>query len=255
MLIFKTYDFNKLILKIWAASYACWLPNVPNVPRQYTQLSCDSLYNIWNISHRKHHVTSKVSLQDGNEPNYNSSLEKGYFLTLCSFQHLNEQQPVFSDEPEVLKGSLFCCSRIPCKVIGWYFSQLTYSKRDSAWELYGSWESVWLGPQQSCLPFPRWIMDSNLCWHKARETKQQTLSENEGNMTFLLTKTLSSSFLTVPFCFFSKCSLVSIGPRVRDNRHSDNWRPFFNTNFGFLFMFLPDLTRKICYINPVIYSV
>lgn len=118
----------------------------------------------------------------------------------------------------------------------------------------GSWESIWL-EDQSCLPFPKWVMDSNLCWHKAQETKQQTLSENEGNMAFLLTKILSSLFLTVPFCSFSKCCLVSVGPRARENRHSDYWRPFCNTNFTFLFVYLPDLTRKIHYINPVIYSV
>lgn len=142
---------------------------------------------------------------------------------------------------------------ILCKVISWCFSQLKYSARGSAWEPDGSWESIWL-EGQSCLPFPKWIMDSNLCWHKAWEMKQQTLCENEGNMSFVLTKTLSSPFLTVPFYSFSKCCLVSIGPRARENRHSDySWRPFWNINFIFLFVFLPDLTRKIHYINPILF--
>lgn len=45
--------------------------------------------------------------------------------TLCSLQRLHQQPPVFSDVPEALKGSLFCCSGISCKVISWCFSQLT----------------------------------------------------------------------------------------------------------------------------------
>lgn len=154
---------------------------------------------------------------------------------------------------EALKGSLFCCSGILCKVISWCFSQLTYSTRGSAWESDGSWESIWL-EDQSCLPFPKWKMDSNLCWQKGQEMKQQTLCGSEGNMAFVLIKTLSSFFLTVPFYSFSKCCLVSIGPRVRENRHGNySWRPFWNNNFTFLFVVLPDLSRKIHYINRILF--
>lgn len=155
--------------------------------------------------------------------------------TLCSLQRLHQQPPVFSDVPEALKGSLFCCSGISCKVISWCFSQLHLNEGlylRTLW-IMGSWESIWL-EDQSCLPFLR-IMDSNFCWQKPREMKQQTLCEIEGNKTFGLTKTWSSHFLIVPFYSSSKCCLVSIGPRPRENRHSDySWRPFWNNNFTFL---------------------